>query len=152
MITGEIIEKVFGVYLHGSFVYRDGEDKGKRYPYPNVFPLLAKYATIELKSLSHITDEEAIEVCVINGDTRPEDNTLLDEEFKEGLDSAKEDIIASFKPWDGSGNGYIECRNAPFIIDYLRSKGYALPAFGYSVDQLIESGVFKLKTPTPNGK
>lgn len=29
--------------------------------------------------------------------------------------------------------------------DYLRSKGYALPAFGYSVDELVEAGVFKIK-------
>lgn len=29
--------------------------------------------------------------------------------------------------------------------DFLRSKGYALPAFGYSVDELVEAGVFKIK-------
>lgn len=29
--------------------------------------------------------------------------------------------------------------------DYLRSKYYALPAFGYSVDELVEAGVFKIK-------
>lgn len=30
-------------------------------------------------------------------------------------------------------------------IDYLRSKGYALPAFGYTVEELINKGIIKVK-------
>lgn len=33
------------------------------------------------------------------------------------------------------------------IIDFLRSKGYALPCMGYTVEQLVEAGIFTLKTP-----
>lgn len=33
----------------------------------------------------------------------------------------------------------------PIVIDYLRSKGYALPFRQYSVEQLIEKGWLKLK-------
>ena len=29
--------------------------------------------------------------------------------------------------------------------DYLRSRGYAMPAMGYTVDELIEAGVFRIK-------
>lgn len=31
------------------------------------------------------------------------------------------------------------------VIDFLRSRGYALPAYGHSVDELINEGIFKLK-------
>lgn len=41
---------------------------------------------------------------------------------------------------------YSKHDNMPgWLTDYLRSKGYALPAFGYSVDELVEVGVFKLR-------
>lgn len=94
-----------------------------------------------LKNLSNITNDDIIEVCVINGDTLPENKELIDED---GIQSAKEDIISSFKPWDGNGNGFIECRNVCHIIDFLRSRSYALPAMGFSVDQLVEEGIFQL--------
>lgn len=34
--------------------------------------------------------------------------------------------------------------NSPYVFDYLRSRGYALPWMGLSVEQLIEYGWVKL--------
>lgn len=34
---------------------------------------------------------------------------------------------------------------SPFMIDYLRSKGYALPYLGLSVEEMIEAGWIKLQ-------
>jgi septum formation inhibitor-activating ATPase MinD len=43
---------------------------------------------------------------------------------------------------DDSTDNYIH------VVDYLRSKGYAIPAFGYSIDGLVKEGVFQLSAAT----
>lgn len=85
---------------------------------------------LELTPLSEITDEHAIDVA---------------------------DILEGFGVWVGAveyinvGIKYIEgCENHMSgahskIVDYLRSKGYALPWLNYSVEKQIELGWIKLK-------
>lgn len=86
---------------------------------------------LELKPLSSITDEDAIEALRIfkevDASISPENvaNPTL-EEFKAQIEGMI--VIAQ-------------------ITDYLRSRGYALPAFGHSVDELVKEGVFKLIKP-----
>lgn len=77
-----------------------------------------------LKTISSITDEDAMGLCVIAND-----NIVSVEQGKR----ISQNIYGAIAPF------YI-----PDCIDFLRSKGYATPAFGYSVEQLEKAGVFKL--------
>ncbi len=91
---------------------------------------------LELKPLSSITDEDAIEISMIlvtGYEIGCERNTI---------DNAL-DFISRFKHDIGKENFYsaIEWGNT---IDFLRSKGYALPFLGLSVETLEKYGWIKL--------
>ncbi|WP_445720434.1 hypothetical protein [Flavobacterium sp.] len=73
---------------------------------------------LELKPLSKITDEDAIEIQRITGSNHLPKQPL---------------IYACLKKSD-----------AIPVIDYLRSKGYALPFMEYSVEDLISFGWVRL--------
>lgn len=128
-ITPEIKQRIFALYW-GQKVCRavyphEGEhiDKVGQWNIHHI-------TNLELSPLSSITDEDAIEV-MLNGGR----NT-----YKTNLET----IIGRLKTI-----GYIDVDKWDYfpisVWDYLRSKGYALPAFGYSVDELVEVGVFKIK-------
>lgn len=134
---------------------------------------LLKDAYLQLKPLSQITDEHAIEVAKIacgekvfrqreniidTPDGRHKDVTyVLVERFinhpeimewKEyaliQIDHDDCDVITGIKDEIGCWNdAYTD--NYIHITDYLRSKGYALPYNGLSVEQLIKFGWIKLK-------
>ena len=78
----------------------------------------------ELKPLSQITDEDEKELSAMNFISG--DRDLI----KSGVDFASDCI--SFWEWEEG-------------ISFLRSKGYALPYMGISVEQQIEWGWIKLK-------
>lgn len=84
---------------------------------------------LELTPLSQITDEDAIEVAIQLGWIDHEEITQI-HYAKEFLNN-EEDDNCSFKSY---------C----FIVDYLRSKGYALPYMGLSVEELISYGWIKI--------
>lgn len=91
----------------------------------------------ELRPLSSITDEDAIEVANIFN--------------LHHLSGAVKDLIKSIIiALDGTSN---KSATTEFVsnwaesIDYLRSKGYALPWIGLSVKQQIEYGWVKLTNP-----
>ena len=84
--------------------------------------------TLELTSLADITDEHAEEcigkiLCAVK----------ISERFG---DSPKEVFL------HGGGGDYLNISS----IDYLRSKGYALPFDGSSIRELKEYGWLKIKT------
>lgn len=87
-----------------------------------------------LTPLSDITDEDAVEVydLVYVSDFKPKfkigeiKKTLLKNFHEEFTDFSPKDFL--------------------LIFDNLRSKGYALPWMGLSVEKLIEYGWVKLKT------
>lgn len=87
-----------------------------------------KYDYLKFKQLSQITDEDAIEVATIVS------NSIRDADTG--------DLVTLF---------YTEVKKDPYVlafasyetVDYLRSKGYALPWMGLSVEQLISYGWIK---------
>lgn len=85
-----------------------------------------------LNPLSSITDEDAIEVAIICGRA----NT--------SVGYAKEFITSYFEKNVATTTIY----NYQYFksIDFLRSKGYALPYLNLSVDDLVQAAVFKLKS------
>lgn len=116
-----------------------------------------------LTPLSEITDEDAIEVAKIIGSLPTEgvivkqngnSAMLFSREDDEGIASTDHRIVINHK--DFEIYYYIEgvihepdSYRCLEIIDFLRSRSYALPAFG--VD-LIESGVAIYKNKTQDGK
>jgi hypothetical protein len=83
-------------------------------------------AIANLKPLSQITDDDAIEIAKI----------VVGDQFENPL------IIGqSYGYWLNKKSNYsLDWK----VIDNLRSKGYALPWMGLSVDEMIEAGWIKL--------
>ena len=94
------------------------QTKGGRYKLDeDCFPLWEK-SYLELKLLSKITDEDAQEIQIITGANHLPKQPL---------------IYACLKKSD-----------AIPVIDFLRSKGYAIPFMGYSVEDLVSFGWVQL--------
>jgi len=91
---------------------------------------------LELTRLEDITDEDAIEVAKI---CEFSFGNLEDDDFKE-VGQIRDWIVNIF---------YIEFNyttsHVLFAADFLRSKSYLLPWLNYTVEQLIEEGVVKIK-------
>lgn len=88
-----------------------------------------------LTPLSHISDEDAIEVSKIFGLGH--------------LSGAIKELILSIFRTSINDNGTTSSTNGIKnwiqVFDYLRSKGYALPYMDLSVEDLVEYGWVKLK-------
>lgn len=82
---------------------------------------------LELISLSELSDEDAIEVGKLNGSITDNDK-LVGHSLVYWLHKKGTNRDITFE-----------------AIDYLRSKGYAVPYMGLSVEKLIEYGWIKLK-------
>lgn len=132
MITKDEKEQIFALY----WMQRVGATGSGRHEIlcdEDFIPYLEDDSQLhlELKPLSSITDEDCMEALRIfnevDASTSPQDvaNPTL-EDFKTNI----EDITVI----------------AP-ITDYLRSRGYALPAFGHPVEELVSEGIFKLIKP-----
>lgn len=126
-------EKFFGVYM--------GVECRMSPEYVNVeiyieSGLCSTHDYLLLKPLSSITDEDAKEIFVIHY-----------EEYVEGCNDIGDvrDYINEYisgRSWDYP-TIFLTLINT---IDYIRSKGYALPWMGLSVETLIDYGWVKLKT------
>ena len=108
-----------------------------RYDNPN--KLLAgtfeRNAYLQLKPLSQISDEDAIEVSKIFG-------------LGHLSGAIKELILSIFRTSindSGTTSSTNGIKNWIQVFDYLRSKGYALPYMDLSVEDLIEYDWIKLK-------
>ena len=112
----------------------DGKDR-KGYEVGNNWYCQLEDAYLELKPLSQIIDEDAIEV--IGG---VECNLRMNDEDSGFFGMSPSEIfVASL--YSKSESYHI----TPRKLDYLRSKGYALPWLGVLVEQQIEWGWIKLK-------
>lgn len=88
---------------------------------------------IELTPLSQISDEDAIEVAKILDPMQEHGDYRQVLEYIDEFDMLLSDQIER--------NGAIVLN----VFDYLRSKGYALPWLGISVEEQIKLGWIKLK-------
>lgn len=87
---------------------------------------------LELKPLSSISDEDLIECYHLHSAFIAYDYTM---DFKPVLE------MATHWRTNGGIKDIIRCQ---YTIDFLRSRGYALPCMGLSVEQLINYGWIKL--------
>lgn len=131
-ITPEIKAKIFALYWGQEIMvwFYTGGEKAKslcKVAGNHMKSYYIERGCLEVKPLSSITDEDAITLPNGYHKTRKE---LIDYYCEYDDATAIRRFFADLKPVD---------------YDHLRSLGYALPAFGYSVDELVEAGVFKLK-------
>lgn len=88
---------------------------------------------LSLKPLSKISDEDCLEIYNLITPNGKADNKILSgKAYVSGYD--KEEIERAHTTYE-----------AVLIIDFLRSKGYALPYMGVTVEEQIEWGWIKLK-------
>lgn len=90
-----------------------------------------------LKPLSSISDEDAIDIYSImipTGRSTEKERIFYGRSFIKNYDTTNETLEFA--------QSYLDIQRA---IDFLRSRGYALPWMGLSVEQLIEYGWIKLK-------
>lgn len=125
-ITQELKRRYFALYWNQKVVKdsicigEDPEYVAEAFGYSeDVFKVLY----LELKDLRNITDEDAIEIAKI-----------IDGKKHRSVESIKKDI-ADQMFW------VRDC----YVVDFFRSKGYALPYMGIPVSKWIEEGVVKLK-------
>jgi hypothetical protein len=131
-MTTEIKNKIFSQYIY-QYVNSDrGLCKLRDMDF------IESLSWIELKSLENIIDEDAINAIQLT----------VTEKYK-GLKIKQKDIggvCFSFKAnYGGRISGflfYYELNVKSY--QYLQSKGYALPYLDYSVEDLVELGVYKL--------
>lgn len=90
---------------------------------------------LQLIPLSQITDEDAVE-CLRHF-TRGSGNSTSDYEYCKSQNYNPSQMLSYF-------NKYKFWNYRPETIDYLRSKGYALPYNGLSVENQIQYGWIKL--------
>lgn len=135
-------ERFFAQYYGQEVAFIPDYDQGETLIKAKVNKV-EEIAYLELKSLSSITDEHAIEVYCRNL-----------------LGFPKEKAYATYVGYKNNILSIgIECINYPhlkrefwdinyldvFRADYLRSKGYAIPYLGISVEELISRGWAKIK-------
>jgi hypothetical protein len=140
--------KFFAQYW-GQKVLSDISNSGNKEIYPvdtsNMYGIDRSY--LELKPLSQISDEDAIQgIMFTYNKTYDELGEILEvKNYFTFSDITSIELGRNFKTyrqihhWNGDRKiGSKEC-------DYFRSKGYALPYMDLSVDNLIEYGWIKLK-------
>lgn len=141
-ITPEIKAKIFALYWGQEIMvwFYTGGEKAKslcKVAGNHMKSYYIERGCLEVKPLSSITDEDAIEVAKLMGWNRV---------LPPNTEGHPLDFSVSVYDFNWIKNKANDLSKYPIqVTDYLRSKGYALPAFGYSVDELVEAGVFKLK-------
>src|SRR5690606_41780636 len=91
---------------------------------------------LQLKPLSSISDEDAIEVAKIYVVLEKNETSEVGKTISSKFEKPSDMIYAP--TWSG--------KNWLIVSDYLRSKGYALPFMGISVEQMIEWNWIKLNS------
>ena len=141
-ITTEIRERIFALYWGQNVAYHNTHHYltvGVRID--NILIPYSEKHHMLLTPLSAITDEHAIEVAEIVSCWDDGASPLDVDDVSEWIDEVMSGNCAT-------AADYVSGEQILQLTDFLRSKGYALPAFGYSVDELVQAKIFKLKTPT----
>lgn len=133
--------RIFGMYINGTFVYSKG-----RYPYGkgDVFESSGNGDVIQCRGflqvlvtpLHAITDEHAIEVAKM----------IYSNPAFHTAEYGSKWIRNKISSEDEYNCNHYHFNRMADIIDFLRCHGYATPCAGYSVEQLVEAGIFKIKT------
>ncbi len=127
-------KRIKRIYLMGNICKYFNWIDSEFFSYPD--PWIA-----ELKPLSSISDEDAIDIYSImipTGKSTEKERIFYGRSFIKNYDTTNETLEFA--------QSYLDIQRA---IDFLRSRGYALPWMGLSVEQLTEYGWIKLKEVKP---
>lgn len=150
--------KFFAQYW-GQLIIGDVNNAGEKVIYPVEKSNMYRFeeTRLELKPISSITDEDAIEVAKIVLNYYKSDKTIeipINSKFvvnkiHKDIDVWFRDLLINIHTTTSTTSFVIDNKeflSSPIdVYDYLRSKGYALPWMGLTVEQLIEYGWIKLK-------
>lgn len=162
--TLENKEKFFAQYWGQDVVNLDGINEIPVYKMFNPIRTeeTQRRSYLELTPLSQISDEDAIEVAELafgyskfNRNIKVTKTSPRNFGFSFYHNSINNDHLEYFIDFGGFYNPTIIClsrktlpqeyiHNVQGIVDFLRSRGYALPWMGMSVDTLVEWGWVKL--------
>lgn len=140
-LTLENKAKFFAQYW-GQLVIEDVNGKGETFLYPVVYSNMHRFeeSTVVLKPLSSISDEDLEYIRTIVGYINTESGLGLVKRWLTVLWMNYDDVnyfaAIDFKP----------TLSVIKITDYLRSKGYALPWIGISVEEMVDAGWIKLQS------
>lgn len=141
--TPENKAKFFALYWGQIIVavrIDDGDDRGY-YEVGNNWYCGLEDSYLGLTPLSQITDEDAVAVYNLAGvdEAHVKFYELNDSDFiKQGKNLAQSALYSN-------GTRFTGLYRMSLVADYLRSKGYALPWMGLSVEDLVSYGWVKLK-------
>ena len=132
-ITIDIKAQIVYSYYGANYVYKNefgtfGE-KVNREDYHLNKNIANETFRLKLKPLSAITDKDAIEVAMI---LKPNDEHTHNPDYGKGY--IKELFNGVMYTVDKSIKVY----------QFIKSKGYALPYMDYSVEDLVQAGIYKL--------
>lgn len=137
-ITNEIKQKLVYQYLGQKYFYKNefGTYSGIVGEYHTNEHIGNKFFVLRLKSLSEITDEDAIEVC------------KLQQEFKEqngikvgfDIDIKNNGCLDCIIEWDGYKHDYFQPVYST-TYQFLQSKGYDMPQYLLGGKTLKEVGL-----------
>lgn len=158
--TLENKEKFFAIYW-GQFIGISNE-RTEEYRHVIDYSSIGFTDSIELKPLSSITDQDAIEVAKIlcskmigendkarvakqseKGSNRADKIVYIgSKEYTNYIVTVEElKVIANYNGWAGIQDNY----TLSYAIDFIRSKGYALPWLNLQVEKQIEYDWVKIK-------
>lgn len=154
-ITTKVKEKIFQLNIGNNVIFNDkiiGILSGYKptmlmglivlEDIDNNTPIYKDWEMLDTKLLltpiENISNEDAIEAIQMNMPVKYNELEIISKH--------NNDIHYSFKPNRGGRiSGFLDCNELVFnVYQFLQSKGYALPYMDYSVEELVELGVYKL--------
>lgn len=142
-ISKEIITQIRANYLGSDFymLINDGYYKVEKLTI-GILTLFNKEDYLSLKPLSSISDEDAIE-CLKIKNKHSNSMPFVKIKLKERHNHSIQFICSYHKFSDNVEFLNLYDFTVP-VYQYLQSKGYALPYMEYSVDDLVQAGIYKL--------
>jgi hypothetical protein len=130
MISNEIKARIIAPYVGVCNVCVKTKEKDTTVPLKYILLSLAVVEndgcdsmTVLVKPISSATDEHASEVAKLAGMSNIENSVVNGKEFLSSISSVMRNVL---------------------VYQYLQSKGYALPFLYYSVQDLVDNGIYKL--------
>jgi len=135
MITQKEKEQIFALYW-GQLVIaaKDGKVTEGTYIWNPYYHNMNNVCLL-LKPLSAISDEDAMKVAKMDREIENEQFGALETREQITVEEVRINVTE-----------FVQLFQFP-IVDYLRSRGYAVPYMNHSVDELVNEGIFKLVEP-----
>jgi hypothetical protein len=147
MIPQGVKERIFALYWRQPIAQDSKYEESPLCEVNQPFIGCCNFYHLVLKPLSSITDEDAIEYLKFSKQWEP-DFELYRIRRDYGINSPDIKVRRLYREKELKINedGYWYWNYFPDLkyCDFFRSKGYALPYMNYSIDELVNEGVFKI--------